>query len=462
MNKKYHLLLKDTAIFAAGSFGSKIILFFLVPLYTNYLSTGEYGIAELVFTYSQFIIPIASLMIYDAILRFGMSKDERIEDVAKASVSVFLLSIVITLLMGNILATLGHIGRWRMYIQIYVLASCLSQNGLNYLKTKNKNRAYSIVCLLQTICLAGLNIILVAYFHMGVRGYLLSNTIAIAFSAAISLGLSGFASDVVKGRFDASLTKRMLKYSIPLIFNNISWWVINSSDKVMIEAMLNTQELGLYTVASKIPSLINVIISVFTQAWGLSSIREVEEQTDTGFMSSVFEIYSFITFGAAVILISIMKPFMAIYVGPNFRPAWVFTPLLLAGAVFYALASYYASLYSALKRTLNSMWTTVVCAVLNVFINYIGIKLVGTWGAIIGTVCSFVVITLLRAIDVQRYLKLEINWMRIGINSLILFAQAITVSLNWHVYVVSVVAIVLFCLNNGIVLKKLLSRAKKS
>ena len=75
MNVKYTILLKDTFIFALGSFGSKIILFFMVPLYTNYMTTEEYGIADLVFTVAQFLTPIMSIVIHDAVIRYGLSKE---------------------------------------------------------------------------------------------------------------------------------------------------------------------------------------------------------------------------------------------------------------------------------------------------------------------------------------------------------------------------------------------------
>lgn len=64
MNNKYNKLVKDTLIFALGSIGSKFILFFLVPLYTNCLTTEQYGIADLVFTIAQIFIPIISLVIF--------------------------------------------------------------------------------------------------------------------------------------------------------------------------------------------------------------------------------------------------------------------------------------------------------------------------------------------------------------------------------------------------------------
>ena len=96
MERKYKTLFKDTLVFALGSLGSKVILFFLVPLYTNYLTTEEYGIADLVFTTSQLIIPIVSIVIWDAIIRFGLMKDRDREEVLKVGVTVGVVGALVT------------------------------------------------------------------------------------------------------------------------------------------------------------------------------------------------------------------------------------------------------------------------------------------------------------------------------------------------------------------------------
>lgn len=81
MNSRYKSLIKDTGIFALGNIGSKLILFVLMPLYTNFMTTEEYGTADLVLTFARLLIPIVSVVIQDAVLRFGMMHDLREENV---------------------------------------------------------------------------------------------------------------------------------------------------------------------------------------------------------------------------------------------------------------------------------------------------------------------------------------------------------------------------------------------
>jgi len=448
MFSKFKLLAKDTLLFALGSIGSKAILFLLVPLYTNYLTTGEYGNADLVFTYAQLMIPVLTVMIYDAVLRFGSSKDVNLPNVALCGLITCTISGVISFLLLPFLRKSANVGEWAIYLSTHICLACFYQLLINYLKVKNRNDKYAIVSILNTFFLAGSNVLLIAVFRFGIRGYLLSNIIGTFVACGFALVWSGIIPDSRHGKFDFDLWKKMLAYSWPLIFTNIAWWVIHSSDKLMIKGMINESQLGIYTTAAKIPSLINVIIGIFSQAWGLSSIREVEGDNDNSYFSSVLKYYSLFVFGSAILIIMVIRPFMNIYVGPDFKSAWRYTPLLISAAVFYAIATYYASIYSAIKKTKNAMWTTGLCAILNIVINYFGIKAIGAFGAVFGTVVSFAFLAVVRMWDVGRIMQFDMNINRTVINGTIMLALAILITLDYYTLPAVIAAGTLFILIN--------------
>ena len=70
MNKQYAELVKNTGILTIANFSSKILGFLLVPFYTSILSTEEYGITDLIFSTVQLIVPIFTMNVSDAVLRF--------------------------------------------------------------------------------------------------------------------------------------------------------------------------------------------------------------------------------------------------------------------------------------------------------------------------------------------------------------------------------------------------------
>lgn len=445
---KYKRLLKDTFIFALGNLGSKLILFFLVPLYTNFLSTEEYGIADLVFTISQFLVPVFSVVIFDAVIRFGLSKHENAEEVLLNGLIVWFAGTIGIVIVTPLFGFYRAVADWKWYLCLYSSVSILYSILMNYLKTIDRNRTYAAISIIQTLLLAGLNILLLIVFHIGVKGYLLSNILALFASSVIILMATGALKKIATRKINKQLLREMVIYSAPLIFNNLSWWIIHSSDKIMIEWMIGAAALGIYTVATKIPALINVIISIFSQAWGLSAVREFESSNDGKYYSDVLKHYSFLVYFVCIITISIIKPFMSVYVSAEFSDSWHYVPLLLASAVFSAIAAFYGTFYSALKKTVNNMITTLSGALINIIVNYIFIRLTGIWGAAIGTATAYIVIAVVRVFDIGRMIDIKVNIVKTIANSLIIIIHAVLVSLNILTGMASLLAITLFFVIN--------------
>lgn len=461
MGEKIKGLLKDTFIFALGNLGSKLILFLLVPVYTNYLTTEEYGTAEFIFTISQLIVPILSVSIWEGIIRYGLKKEEDYRDVLKTGLIVYLICSCVIMGITPVWKFYKPVSSWGIYVSFYSIGYIGNQIGLNYLRVKNKTKLFAIVSVFQTLILAIANIILLGKIKIGISGYLLANILSL-FAANLLIYLAGdLFSDLKEGHINSNLLKKMLIYSAPLVVNNISWWIIHSSDKIMIEAMLTGVELGLYTVATKMPSLINVFISIFTQAWGVSSIKEIENSNDATYYSIVFEVYGFLAFAASIGLSTIIKPFMNIYVGQSFTTAWCYVPLLLVAASFSAISSFFGSMLGAIQISKYTMYSTLVGGFFNVLLNYIFIQICGVWGAIIGTVIAYVVIAAMRMIYTLKYIYIKIAWKNIIGSASIAVIQAILVSANFHIYSVSIVSIMLFVIINQNILYKIYSKIKE-
>lgn len=453
---KYKRLLRDTGIFAFGNLGSKLILFFLVPLYTNYMTDAEYGLADLAYTVAQLIIPFVSVVIFDAVVRFGLAKNARPQDVLLNALIVCAVGSVVALAATPLLRFYSAIAEWRWYVFAYIVISMFGSVVMNYLKVKDLNKTYAFLSIVQTAVLAVSNIVLLCFLHMGVSGYLLSMNIAGGINFALAVVSGGILRDLRSSSFQRGLLKQMLLFSAPLIFNNLSWWVIQSSDKVMIDAMVGAAALGIFTVASKIPALINVMISIFSQAWGLSSVREIESTKDAGFYSGVLNAYQTVAFGAAIVLIAFVRPFMSFYVGEDFSEAWRYVPLLLASASFSAISSYYGSLYSALKKSVNNMATTMLAAVVNIAVNLVGIYYLGLWGAVLGTLVAYIVIAFARMLDVGRFIPIKVDMLAFGGNIVLVLVECASVSLDYCAVPVSVACMVCFVLINVRVVVRML------
>lgn len=457
---KYKRLISDTFLFAIGSFGSKLILFFLVPLYTNYLTTGEYGTAELIYTVANLIMPITSMVIFDAVLRFALDKKTNNKNVLLNAVIVWGIGSAISLAIAPLFGLYQGLSEWKWYISIYIIITMACQICMIYIKAKEKSKQYVLLSLLQTLLLAVLNIVLLTVFHLHIYGYLWANIVAHVIILALAVKIGDILKDLKSAVFEKELFKEMLKYSTPLIINNISWWIVQSSDKLMVEGLLDSASLGLYSVASKIPALINVITTIFSQAWGISSIKEYDSNKDKKFYSVVFGLYSFIVFFTSSCILLIIKRFMKIYVGQDFFEAWKYVPWLLVAASFGAISSYFGAIYGAVKKSFNVMISTLFSAIINIIINFILIPKIGIMGATIATAVSYIFIAWYRIIDSRRYFKFSISFTTIIVESLLICIQTYFVINEQFNDAISIMIIMIIILININRIKELLGFIK--
>ena len=462
MSSRYKNLLKDTFIFSLGNLGTKLILFLMVPLYTNYMSKPDYGTADLVFTISQLMAPFISVVIFDAVIRFGLSKDEKKENVILVGLIVLCISTVLGLLLTPIIGLYKTIYEWKWYLYFYVIFNIAGSIEYSYLKAKGRNKSYSLLSIVQTGLMATLNVYFLVTKSMGIRGYLLAYIISNFIIDVLLFFAADIGSDVRKAEFDKDLFKRMVLYSTPCILNNISWWVIHSSDKMMVEVMVSTSALGIYTAAAKIPALINVIVSIFQQAWGISAVKEYETSNDKEYYSTVFTYLFLIISGACIFFVSIIKIFMTHYVGKDFLEAWQYVPLLLVSAVYAGVAAYFGAMYSALKKSINNMVSTSIAALVNIVVNWVLIPFIGICGAVIGTVIAYIVLAFVRIFDVIRFVEIDIKWRSFILTMFIIITQAILVSMNFYIILTSIVSIFLYLIINANELQNLYSWLKNA
>ena len=455
---KVKTLLKDTAIFALGSIGSKVIMFFLVPFYTYFLSTAEWGVSDLVYSAAQVAIPIVSIVIFDSVIRFGLFYKERPQDVLLVGLVVWMIGSAAVIPLSLFLVFYKTLQPYIIYVDLYVILSVLLSILMCFIKAVSKNMIYAVVSIIQTLIYALSNIMFIAFFQFCIEGYLISSLISQLVAVIITLIAAKIFSYLKTAKWDKKIAKEMVKYSTPLIANNLSWWAIQSSDKFMIERMINESDLGLYTAASRIPSIISVFVTVFQSAFGISSSREMDSTKDTSYFKKIFEVFSVAVTFAALALTIIIRPFMMIYTpGKGYEEAWRLVPLLLLSALFSAYSGYFGALYGAIRKTVNNMLSTFVAAITNVVANFVCIYFFGVYGAVMGTAISYIVLGIYRMVDVNRYMKIDYNIPKLVINSTVFAIATIFSTLNFLKYLVPSACMIILIIYNFKELKEILN-----
>lgn len=213
---------------------------------------------------------------------------------------------------------------------------------------------------------------------------------------------AGNILDVLRNfNFDKSICFSMTKFSAVLIPNSFMWWIMNSSDRIMVTAMAGAAANGIYAVAYKVPTFLSTFTTIFNTAWSYSAIKENESSDKEEYSNSIYSRMFAITVVTSSGLIMIMKPFLRIYVESSYYTAWQYTPFLVTGFVFMTLGTFIATSYTVYKDSKGYLFSGMAGAITNIILNFLLIPIIGTLGAAIATCISYIVVYMYRAKDTK-------------------------------------------------------------
>ncbi len=420
-NNKYSRLLKNSAVFAIGNLGSKLIQVLLVPLYTYVLNTRDYGTVDLLTTTVNLLLPIICLSISDGILRFVMDPNEDNKTIYSNALLITCVGTLLVLLTIPFF-TIFHIKNVFLTALLLVFQSFQSLNQ-QFARAINKVKVFAFNGILTTLITAICNILLLVILHFGIDGYLWSMIIASVASNIflfVELRLNKY---IVLQTIRLEKIKSLLIFCIPLIPNSLAWWVSNASSRYFILLFVGVGANGLFAVANKIPSLLSTLNTIFFQSWQMSSIEEYNSSSRSTFYSTVFRFYSdFLFLGSSMILL-FLRIFMRLFVSTSYYSSWKYVPFLLVAIIYSSFATFLGTNYVAAKQTAGAFTTTIIGAVLNIALNFILVKPFGLYGAGLSSAISYLVMWLVRVKDTQRFVVVRTPKQRIIVNQVIIILQ---------------------------------------
>lgn len=424
MDKKYKKLGANTIWFMVGSFGQKMLTFLFVPFYTSVLSTEQYGIVDLIVTIVTMIWPVFTLLVDEAVIRFLLDKDSDKSKIVTVGFVVNLVGLVGMLILSPIILFIGTIRSYYWLFILYYFAYAMNNFASYTAKGLEKIKIYSSSGIINTGCTVLFNILFLLVFRWGVEGYLVSYIIGFTISSIYILYNVRIAQYLnFRDIRYSSYFKEMISYALPMIPNSISWWVSNSVDKFFVTYMCGVSENGIYAVAYKLPSLVNVISNVFMNAWQISAVENFQDRHSKEFYSGIYNMYTMLCAVLVSGCIWFVKIISKLIFAKEFYTAYVYVPVLLFGVLFQVLSTFLGSIYTSSKRTRVLFYSTFIAALSNIGMNAILIPVFKVQGAAIATCISYFICWLIRVIDSRKIMKIEIDWKRSIIAYVIIIAQ---------------------------------------
>ncbi len=469
MNKKKQLA-KNTIIIFLGRVCTQLISYFLLPLFTTYLTKKEYGTVDLIQSYVTLLVPVITLELEMSIFRYLIDSRGKEKDTKKLmSNNFFVLGVSLSIfsILYIIISSFITIPfRWVVLADIIVCV--LSGNFLQVARGFGRTVDFSISCILTGITTIISNIVTICVFKLGAEGMIISMALA-NFVCSLYLFIRLKLKDYIDFKLvDKKLIKSMNKYSIPLIPNGVSWWIVNISDRSIIAFVLGTAANGIYAASNKFPTIISSLTGVFNLSWSESAALHINSKDRDEFFSDITNTVLKLFTAMGVGMIACMPFVFPIFIKSKFAAAYNYIPFLVLGTVFNVALCLYSQIYIAKKLSKQVASTTVLGAVINIVLNILFIKKFGLYAASLSTAISYFVMMVYRHFDLKKYVNIKIEKGLI-IKTILIFTFAIILYYQTNIYIrlfnLLVVCIYAFLLNKELLyttLQTITSKFKKN
>ncbi len=412
------------AAYTAASVLSKLIAVALLPLYTRYLTLSDYGAAEVMFAAVVLASIVVRFGMIEALLRFYYKDDEDPARVVSSSfAALFWLSTVAALIAlpfatpiseallphpapdlartAPDLARISIGGLWVLTMFEFLLT---------LFRLEERARAFFTTTILNVLVTIGLTVILVVGQGEGARGLLLGSY---ASGAAFVLALIFVHRRRLSLLFDVALLRRMTRFGLPTMPAELSLYLLNFIDRIVIVRTVGLAEAGLYSLAVKFAQGVNVLVRGFQLAWPplAYSIRNDDEAR-----RAYAAVVTWFVAGCAFVVAGMWlfsRWIVRALAAPQFFDSYEAIGLVATGVTLYALYMVLVVILGRTGRTEFNFPATIAAVVVNLALNLALVPSMGIVGAGLALVASYVVVVALMYVFTQRLFPVPYQWGRL-------------------------------------------------
>jgi len=428
-------LTRHSAIYGIGGLTSRFLSVIMLPLYTTYISAGDYGRIELLMAIMAVVVVVLRGGANFGFVRFYfLEKDPEyrrrlIRTVFWAQMTYSTCALIVFILFASQLA------RWigvayvpGAHLQgsgasLIVATAVLLWANVNYLQMTNlfrveqRSLAFSLATVANVAVTIGITAILVVVYHKGPLGIIVGN---FSGTLVIYLVLLAYRREQLGLQFDRKLLRNLNRFGFPLLGAGLAMWVMNFGDRVMLRKLLHgayaVNQLGQYSIAYKIASALVLLFTAFQIAWPAFAYSIEDDGEAKRTYAFVLTYLMYVAAWAAVGL-SLFAPWIVRLVGrqPGYWPGAAAVPALVFSSVFFAGFIVVTIAIGRTRQTQSNWIAAVAGAGVNFGLNFWLIPAYGMLGAAYATLAATVTLLVVRLWNAQRLFPISYQWRRVAL-----------------------------------------------
>lgn len=420
-------ILKNTSIYGFGLIVSKFLLFLSIPIFTRLMSVESYGIVGFIMSLVGVVGVTMKIGTNNAVQRYYFDVESNSQkNIIVSGLHVLIIFSAFIFFSSLILAFIFNDYFYSNNISFLLLVAALAYIFLmqfivfikDIMRLHSKPWLYFFLEVSPVFFGVSLALLLIYYQNLNIEGYFLGYFIGTALTLGIVLII---LRKEISYSEKSYFKKKLITYGYPFIFVGFASWVFQSADRWMLLELSNAKEVGLYTVAYQLSSILIMVVTVFGIVWGPSAIKLLKNEQCKNIYASVGIIW-YLTIAYISFAISLFfNNFVEIVLDKKYYASIEIGLLLIATVIFIGTIQMSVLGISLAKKTTILPWITSSIAVLNIILNYYFIPELYALGAAIATLISNFLLTLLYYKYSQKFYHIPYNKSKLfGITLLIL------------------------------------------
>lgn len=430
-------LTKQSFIYGIGQVLSKAIIIILLPLHTNFINPGEYGVFNVLLVFIGFMAIAYSFGLNTAFLQFYLLEpDQRKKDTyfSSAFFATVIIACVLSLFIYSFKASLAnllfHNEQYKNLMNLVVIILTFDAFILlskNILRAEERSVFYAFVSIFNVAINCILNIIFVVHFRYGVQGILIAYLIA---SGITFLLLVPITFKHLSSTFSMEMLRKMLVFGLPFLPSMLALFLIDSIDRNLIERYLGLEAAGIYGAGYKVSLVIKLFINAFNVAWVPFFLSMANDENAKNIFSKVLTYFTiissfvFLFFSMFMDQIVKVKFFGYSIVGKEYWGSLQIVPVVILAYVFYGFyVNFQVSIFLK-QKTKYFAYINIAGAVVNIVSNIYLIPAFKLMGAAYATLLSYLLMAVWLYVITQRIYPIPYELkkiLKIGLISLIIF-----------------------------------------
>jgi O-antigen/teichoic acid export membrane protein len=415
-------ILSDSFLYTIATILTKGISFIMIPIYTAYFSTAEYGVIDLLMVTGSIVSILIGLEIHQAVARFfpeAKSESEKKVIVSTALWSIIILYLSFLILSLPFMREISSFAFDTIQYQDILFVAFLSF-GFNFiyyyfssqLKWQLKSKENVIVSFIYSLITALLTYILLNFYDGGISSVFIAQIIAAVVSIFLSYHYSkeyyGFILNVAK-------FKGLIKFSTPLIFSTIIVYAMLYVDRIMINHYLSLEDVGLYGIAFRFAS-VTTLLTVGIQTALTPLIYNNYQNTKTPIsIAKLFNYFALASFVFVAVLFLFSQDIILLFANKNYLGSSSAIPWLAISILFSGVVNFAPGIFIA-KKTSYILYINIFAFLLNIVLNLMLIEKYELLGAAYATAISSFIYFLLYYFIGQKYYFIPFIWTKLNIN----------------------------------------------